>query len=190
MKGMRTGFKSWCENTSKAYRRALGLKLDSALSSLDLAAHLGIVVWSPAQIAKLGGLTRDNLDQLLLHDKDSWSAATLIVPGRNIIIVNSSHSDGRQNFSIMHELAHLILDHKPARVDMTAARLMILDNYDQNQEREAEWFAGSLLVPRDGLLAVLRRDPEDESAAIHFGVSLPALQLRRQLTAVDAQLNG
>jgi Zn-dependent peptidase ImmA (M78 family) len=94
----------------------------------------------------------------------------------------------RQNSNIMHELAHLILDHEPARVDMTSERLMILDSYDKTQEDEANWLSGALLVPREGLLHVLSRNSLNESAASHFKVSEEMIAWRRQVTGVDVQI--
>lgn len=188
MSEFRRGFKSWCENTSKGFRRDLSLAVDQALSPRALASHLGVIVWTPEEVAKLGGLDQVHLDQLLHADSRSWSAVTLVVPTHRVIIENSTHNHVRRNSNIMHEIAHLVLEHEPARVDMTAAKLMILDTYDKTQEAEADWLAGALLVPRDGLLKVASEDPRDEYAAERFDVSVPMLKMRRQRTGIDIQL--
>ena len=137
---------------------------------------------------RLGNLSQNHLDQLLVRDSNSWSAVTLILPHQKLIVTNSEHAPVRQNSDIMHELAHLILDHEPARVDMTPERLMILDTYNKTQEEEANWLSGSLLVPRDGLLQVLSHNSRDEHAASHFKVSKPIIVWRRQVTGIDVQL--
>jgi Zn-dependent peptidase ImmA (M78 family) len=149
---------------------------------------LKIRVWTPVDVARRGNLEQRHLDQLPVNDSSSWSAVTLVLPHQKLIIVNSAHMPFRQNSNIMHELAHLILDHEPARVDMTSERLMILDSYDKTQEDEANWLSGALLVPREGLLHVLSRNSLNESAASHFKVSEEMIAWRRQVTGVDVQI--
>lgn len=188
MTAFRRGFKTWCENAARGFRRDLSLPLHAALDPRILAQHLQILVWTPHDVARLVPLDARHLDQLLVHDSDGWSAVTLIVPGKKLIIVNSEHAPVRQNSDIMHELAHLILEHEPARVDMTPQKLMILDTYNKAQEDEANWLAGALLVPRDGLLQFLARNSQNGHAATHFNVSEQMIAWRRQATGIDVQL--
>lgn len=187
MAEFRRGFKTWCEKTAAGFRRDLQIDAHGPLDPRALACHLNILIWTPQEVARLGDLAKDHLDQLLVHDSSSWSAVTLVLPARKLIIVNSQHVPVRQNSDIMHELAHLILEHEPARVDMTSARLMILDTYDKTQEGEADWLSGALLAPRDALLYVLSQNPRNEYAASHFRVSTDMITWRRQTTGIDIQ---
>lgn len=186
--GFRRGFKTWCENTAQGFRRDLGLPVVSPLDPRRLAQHLNILVWTPEEVARLGKMAQRHLDQLVKRDSRSWSAVTLVVPGQHLIIVNSAHSAVRQNSDLMHELAHMVLEHEPARVDMSQQGLMILDTYDKSQEDEADWLGGVLLVPREALLLVLGRDKRNEYAASHFSVSGEMIAWRRQATGIDIQL--
>lgn len=68
------------------------------------------------------------------------------------------HRNGRLASDIMHELAHLIIGHEPARVDVTEDGLLILNTFSQKQEDEAKWLSGCLLLPRPALLAIRARD--------------------------------
>ncbi|HRH16773.1 MAG TPA: ImmA/IrrE family metallo-endopeptidase [Aquabacterium sp.] len=65
-----------------------------------------------------------------------------------VIVVKKQHSDAQLSFTLMHELGHLLL-HKTSSID---------DDGDlhgqQGAEREANAFAGHLLVPDDALAAV------------------------------------
>ena len=88
----------------------------------------------------------------LLADGESWSAATVVEGNRHAIILNSAHSPARQNSDLMHELAHLIRAHTPARMDVSADGLLLLNTYDRKQEDEANWLAGCLLLPRATLI--------------------------------------
>lgn len=187
MANFRRGFKTWCENAAAGFRRDLQLPLVSPLDPRVLAQHLGILVWTPYDVARLGNVDEKHLDQLLVRDSSSWSAVTLVIPGQKLIIINSRHAPVRQNSDLMHELAHLILEHEPARVDMTSQRLMILETYDKTQEEEADWLSASLLVPREALLQVLSRHPENHAASF-FKVSEKMITWRRQMTGIDIQL--
>jgi len=88
----------------------------------------------------------------------------------------------------MHELSHLILEHKPSRFDVSHNGAMILDNYDHKQEDEANWLAGALLVPRDPLCEILRNININQRAAENFEVSVDMIRCRRQSTGIDIQL--
>jgi Zn-dependent peptidase ImmA (M78 family) len=182
------GFKTWSEKTSLGFRKDLNLPAESALDPRALAVKMGVIVWTAEYVAEQGGLPREHLDQLTKHDRDSWSAVTLVLPARTLIIINSTHVKVRQNSDIMHELSHLVLDHKPSRVDITPDGHMVLDSYDRKQEEEANWLAGSLLVPREPLVKMVRQRLSSDAIAEHFAVSGKMLQWRRQATGVDAQL--
>lgn len=66
--------------------------------------------------------------------------------GRPVIVYSSMDPGDRQRFTVGHELAHLLL-HSPLRDDELDA--------DQ-AEREADAFAGALLLPREAALDAMR----------------------------------
>lgn len=120
------GFKTWCENYSAQRRRDMGLAAHDPLDARQLAAHLGIRVWTPEDIS---GIKTETLAVLLRNDgvtPSCWSAVTLIVGSRKVIILNSSHSSARQSSDLMHELAHLIRGHVAQEVDVSEEGLMLL----------------------------------------------------------------
>jgi len=75
-----------------------------------------------------------------------------------VILVKKQDADTRQSFTLMHELGHLLL-HRASSID---------DDNDlhasEGQEREANAFAGHLLVP-DSFLRVIRDDLRPADAA-------------------------
>ncbi|MER9240666.1 ImmA/IrrE family metallo-endopeptidase [Mesorhizobium sp. M0633] len=182
---LRRGFKTWCENAARGYRRELGLDLHGALNARQLAAPRGIRVWAPHEIPDL---SENALYQLTRKDPSGWSAVTICVEDMSLIITNDRHSHERQNNSIMHELSHIILEHKPGRVFVSSTGQMLLSEYDRVQEEEANCLSGTLLVPRDALLHVLDRGSDIVSAARHFEVTRDLLQMRINLTGVGRQL--
>lgn len=181
----RHGFKSWCEKMAGGYRRDLKIHPHAALSPHILSSHLGIRVITPDEIPGFNGKHRD---QLLLHDNESWSAVTLTLPTERIIIQNSAHATTRRNSDVMHELAHVILKHEPAQVMLSPNGHMFMDSYGKEQEGEADWLGAALLVPRDGLLAVLSRSLDISAAAKHFAVSTQMVQWRLRKTGLERQL--
>jgi len=104
------GFKSWAERTSINLRTDLGLRPFEPLLPAQLASYLEVHLCTPLDIP---GIPQNVLDQLPKHDPSGWSGVSIQRFGRALVIYNPEHSSGRQSNDIMHELAHLILDHKP-----------------------------------------------------------------------------
>ncbi len=186
MPTLRRGFKTWCENAARGYRRDLGIPPIGPLDPRQLAAHLGIEIWTPNDIP---GLSADDIFHLTHTAKDSWSAATIRHGDESLIITNSGHAQTRQNNSIAHEIGHIVLTHEPAKMFVTPDGLMMMSEYNATHEDEANWFAGAVLVPRDGLIDALRKGVTDLVVARQYGVSEALIKMRRNLTGVDRQLS-
>ena len=107
-----------------------------------------------------------------------------------VIGVNTSHSPARQNFTIAHELGHLLLhDQEQLHVDHEFRVRLRSDASSQGTdeaEQEANFFAASLLMPRE----FIERDLVNEEyvdlldddflrgLARKYGVSAQALAIR------------
>jgi Zn-dependent peptidase ImmA (M78 family) len=90
----------------------------------------------------------------------------------------------------MHELAHLILDHKPASIVMSHDGTFAMRSYDQKQEDEANWLAWCLLLPRDALARCARGAVSTEAIAEQYGVSKTLVTFRLRVTGVHAQIRA
>ena len=88
----------------------------------------------------------------------------------------------------MHELAHLICEHKPARIEPPGRFPWALRTFDLVQEREAEWLGGCLQIPRDAILFLVRRGYDNEAIAAQFAASEDMVRFRRNMTGVDKQI--
>jgi len=181
------GFKTWCEKYAVEKRRTLGLAPTAPLNAIALAKHLGVRVWTPHDVP---GLSAHSLSVLLRNDgvtPSCWSAVTLVVGDKVVVILNSSHSPARQASDLTHELAHRIRGHEAQEVAVSEEGLMLLKSYDKAQEDEADWLSGSLLLPRDALISIKRRNLDDETASVQYGVSMKMLIYRMSMTGVNRQ---
>ena len=182
---MRRGFKAWCERTALEYREALGVSPEEALDPRALAAFLRVRVVTPQDFP---GLSRKTLKRLTVIDPDSWSAITISQRGINLVILNSSQPLTRQANSLVHELAHIILNHKTDDAQVSAEGILFRAQFNKEQEDEATWLAGCLLVPAEGLLDAYRRVRAAQLLAEEFGVSQPLLEWRLRMTGVQKRM--
>lgn len=168
-------------------RSDLGFAPDDPLSALKLSKCFRTVVWTEQDIR---GLNDADLVQLTHKDPDSWSAFTMRVGEHHLIVFNSTQSAPRQNSVVMHELAHIILGHELTSASLTEDGHFVPTTYDQDQEDEADWLAGTLLLPRPALLRIRRMGMSDEQAIDAYAVSQQMLTWRFRMTGVDYQLQN
>ena len=182
---MRRGFKTWAERTAIECRSRLGLPPFSPLPAARLAASLGVVVIGPTDVP---GLPENVVDSLLGDGQSVWSAVTIIVGDRAIIVHNTAHAATRRESDLMHELAHVLCKHKPARIEPPGKFPWALRTFDPDQEREAEWLGGCLQIPRDAILFLARRGYDNMAIAEQFGASEDMARFRRNMTGIDKQI--
>lgn len=179
------GFKTWSEKVAVEQRRQLGLRPWDPLDPHRLAEHLGILVWYADQIpAENPGWRR----VLLRDDPDSWSTVTLHLGRNDLIILNPIHRKGRESSNLMHELAHTLAGHDPAEAGVSAQGPILLATYNKSQEDEANWLAGTLLLPREALIHIRSTGLSELEAGQVYGVSQQMLRWRIDVTGVDYQL--
>ncbi len=111
---------------------------------------------------------------------------------KKLIAVNSFHPAVRQRFTMAHELGHFLLKHKPKGMIVDDADFPLLWRDEEAsegtnlQEREANLFASTLLMPKEFLEKDLRHlqnvathnDTLIRNLARKYGVSAHALLIR------------
>ncbi len=177
------GFKSWCENTSVAIRKRLGVNSSSPLSPYELAAKLSVKVWKLEDVA---GLSQETREYLSSAQGDEWSAVTVMVNGEEIILINPTHSVARQSTDLMHELAHIIRKHDAAKVFVSESGYA-LRTFDERQEAEADWFAGTLLLPRTVLEHCAYNHTPLFTILQDYAISKTLYNYRVRMTGVNRQ---
>ncbi len=181
---MKKGFKTWCENKSVEIRQGLGIHAHGPLPYDVLAQHMRIPICSADGLP----LPRAVKHQLFVSDKRSWSALSVPIEDSHVVLFNPTTTSARRTSSIMHELAHVIRDHKTTKFYTLRGTDLRIRNFDPEQEEEADWLGGCLLLPRTALLHALRkRLPNTEIQAI-YGVSAELLRMRINKTGVKKQL--
>lgn len=181
---MRHGFKAKAERQSADARVALGISATGLLDPWDYAAHIGVIVLDMDQL----GLTEDCRDRLLVTDSDSWSGMTIKEGEATAIVLNSSHARTRQCSTLMHELSHIQLKHTPTRVEVSQTGVLLLSDFSDEDEGEADWLAAAMLLPRDALIRFRGQGDTVSQLAARFGVSDQLCEWRLRMTGVDVQL--
>ncbi|MDN5786530.1 ImmA/IrrE family metallo-endopeptidase [Pseudorhodobacter sp.] len=182
----RRGFKSQCERRAVEYRKQLGLHKAAPLSAEVLAKHLSVTVWSTKDIAALSAN-----DMPVLNDEhdDSWSALTMRIGASNLVLFKPVTSTGRRNSVVMHELSHIILGHELAEACILEDGSLVPGNFNQDQEDEADWLTGTLLLPRPALIAIQSHGGANQRACDQYQVSLEMLTWRTRMTGLTYQMN-
>lgn len=113
---------------------------------------------------------------------DGISGLVVIETGKGSIGVNQNHPNVRQRFTIAHELGHYFLHRQQELfVDFLGTEIAVLtDEEQEKKEREANWFAADLLMPKRWIEADAGKyGPENVTyLAQRYGVSEQALWFR------------
>lgn len=174
------GFKSKANKTSLILREELGLKPYDKLCGFELAKHKGVYVYT---------LIDFGIQESEMQEYSEWSAVTLLnKQGDRIIIHNHTHSSKRQQSNIMHELAHVICNHKMRDI-VNGLKFVLMRDFDEDQEAEADCLGGSLQLPREALLWALRRGMDKKSIAEFYNASIQMVTKRVNETGVMKQLS-
>ncbi|HMH31020.1 MAG TPA: ImmA/IrrE family metallo-endopeptidase [Methylomirabilota bacterium] len=96
-----------------------------------------------------------------------------------ILINDKRISKSGRNFTLAHEFGHYILHENQEKF-----RLDLVDygkgTVETMQESEANYFAASLLMPRGEFEEMLQLTNDTEKIAAYFGVSVPAVEVRKR----------
>jgi IrrE N-terminal-like domain len=179
---LRPGFKADAERTAELVRSDLGLGPLDRLDCFGLAEAWGIPVVSLGELRE-DGASDASISKLMSPDA-GFSATTVVVGPRRLIVYNPRHGPGRKASSLAHELAHVILEHEAApAIGVGGCR-----HWDGRQEAEADWLGSALLVPRAGALAWMLESDDIDAGASNFGVSVELFRWRINHTGVVKQV--
>lgn len=154
-----SAFNSAYELLSHAHQNGISSR---PLDLADLCKSLNILInYKPL---------RDNLSGSLEYLNDRW-----------VITVNALHHEGRQRFTIAHELGHYCL-HKRSTNDSFDDEIFHRGNGYDSKEFQADSFAGELLMPEDDFRSYINNVSTNiNDIADHFGASAMAVRKRADI---------
>ena len=164
------------DTKTKIEKSIENIRLDTGLSYpenglLDIASALGAEVVD----AELPDFQGKRVKGYIRWYSEEEKVTT--IPFTAKIYLNSNQIASVKNFTLAHEIGHLVL-HK----NSDSFRIDLQDYSDEadpyNQETEANYFAGSLLMPKDKLIIKIKNAKNLNDVAIAFGVSRPAVEAR------------
>ncbi|MCD9189378.1 MAG: ImmA/IrrE family metallo-endopeptidase [Pyrinomonadaceae bacterium] len=169
--------------------RAIGLRDfagltrdDERLNPFELAQYAKLLVAPFEKIEPF--LSEETKQQLLKDGRDAWSggACSQTLPdGSKLIILNPTHGENRQNATLMEEICHVFMGHKPSRLSVENRNKqgkIIARDYNQDIEEEAYSIGAAALVPYSSLKRFVEQGKTSREIARHFNVSRELVDYR------------
>ena len=174
------------EIRAQGLREFAGLKrAEQKLDPFELAKYAKLLVITFEEIV---GLSESSIKHLLGEGKDMWSggAASHKLPdGRKLIILNPTHSRNRHNATLMEEISHVFLGHKPSRLAIENKNKdgkAIARDYNADIEEEAYSTGAAALVPYAALKRYINEGKTAAQIARHFNVSRALVEYRIKIS--------
>jgi Zn-dependent peptidase ImmA (M78 family) len=161
----------------------MGLRSADPLDSLELAKHAGAEVRCADQLTTIAKL--EALEEI---QPGAFSACTFNLGDRHVIVYSPLASPGRRQSDIAHEVAHILLSHAVQQVQQVGG--LCFFTCDPDEEQEANWLAGCLLLPRQLLYLATRRGLQAADIAARYGVSEQMAAFRLRSTGVLRQFGA
>ena len=145
------------------------------------------------------GLSAESRAHLLGAAADEWSGGACSRPlpnGWRLVILNPAHGLQRNRATLMEEVAHVFLGHKPNRlaaitgddrsdkspnINRSRGRMLARD-YNQADEEAAYAVGAAALVPFGALRRLVMEGRNSREVARHFRVSRQLVEYRIKVT--------
>ncbi len=167
-------------------REFAGLRDDhEPLDPFELARYANLLVVPFEQIASL---SPETVEHLTGNGKDAWSggaASHKLHDGRKLIILNPTHGKNRHHATLMEEISHVFLGHKPSRLAVETRNEkgeIIARDYNHAIEEEAYSTGVAALVPYTALKRMVESGKTINEIARHFGVSRALVEFRIKIS--------
>lgn len=173
--------------------RAIGLREfaglrrdDEPLNPFELAHYAKLLVASFEQIEPF--LSEETKTHLLGEGKDKWSGGACsqaLGDGRKLIVLNPTHGENRHNATLMEEICHVFLGHKPSRLaieNVNKHGKPIARDYRETDEEAAYSVGAAALVPYAALHRFVEQGKTSREIARHFNVSRELVEYRMKVS--------
>jgi len=173
------GYLDHIERQGRSLRSVLTLNEDVALCPFQLARALGIRLLDPRDLV----MPQESLERLLGESSEEWDAVTVIVPERGaLVILNPKRGQLRQRSTLMEEISHLFLRHRPSKIFLNSPGNIAFRGYHEEEEREAYYVAGASLLPYESIKNGLMKGRSIEQIAEQFQVTPQLVKFRVKTT--------
>ena len=147
---------------------------NAPLNPFDLAHFANLLV---VDIERIRGLSKRSREHLLGPASEEWSGGACARPlpdGRKIVILNPKHGPTRTNATLMEEICHVFLGHKPNRFSVVTENehgKSLARDYSKSDEEAAYGTGAAALVPFAALKRLVLEGKTSAQVASHFRVS-------------------
>lgn len=168
-------------------REFAGLKRDDEpLNPFALANYAKLLVVTFDQIEPF--LSDETRHHLLNGGSGKWSggACSQALPdGRKLIVLNPTQNENRQNATLMEEICHVFLGHKPSRLAIENVNKQgrpIARDYREDDEEAAYSVGAAALVPYAALRRMVGQGKTSREIARYFNVSRELVEYRMKVS--------
>jgi hypothetical protein len=161
------------------------LRHDAPLNPFELAGFANLFV---VDIKRIKGLRSQSRELLLGSASEEWSGGACSRPlpdGRRIVVLNPNHGPARTNATLMEEICHVFLGHKPNRLAVIADEgrgQTLARDYRKLDEEAAYAIGAAALVPFAALRRAVLEGKSAVDVARHFRVSRDLIDYRLKVT--------
>lgn len=172
----RRGFKTEAEVIAEEIRAELGIGNIKKLPPIRLMKHMEVEAISLTELTTMSqdGELPASVQLLQSEEGGSLSALTVFRGSERFVVYNNANTLERRASDLCHEAAHALLLHVPAvAFDSLGCRA-----WNGTIEDEAQFLAGTLLIPGKGARYAAKAGWSIETIANHFGCSTEMAQWR------------
>ncbi|MBD2328366.1 ImmA/IrrE family metallo-endopeptidase [Alkalinema sp. FACHB-956] len=177
---MSSNFTAWIERRAKRMRDLLGLDELDPLDPYELAQEMDVKIFSPLDVA---GLPSHMLHEILGAGSDSWSGGALHLPRGHAVVLNPTHAKTRTHATLMEELSHIFLKHKPSSF-YVFVNALTMRSYNKSQEQQAYGVGAAALVTSLMLQQAQKQETRRACLAKVCGVSVDLVSFREKVTGI------
>jgi len=168
-----------------------GVRNEEALDPFALARFARLLV---VDFDRIQGLSPESRAHLLGDAADEWSGGACSQPlpnGWRLVILNPAHGPSRNRATLMEEVAHVFLGHRPNRLAALArngspgesqSRKIVAREYNHADEEAAYAIGAAALVPYAALRRMVIEGRSGNEIARRFGVSRQLAEYRIKVT--------
>lgn len=173
--------KNWAERKAQPLRQRMNLAASDILNPYELMDDMGLAL---LPFEDIKNLSPKCVERLLKGDPRGWSALAIEHPSEGpAVVFNPTHSDERLYASLMEEVSHFQLKHRPSKLTVIEDGIAFR-SFDPQQELEAYSVGAAALVPMSQLEDAQSRGMDRQSLAYRCGVSEELVRFRANMTGI------